>query len=497
MRLTTLMKLAMGSGAAVLGLAVAPATTASASLPNFVPCASGAAGLVAAINAANGSGGGAISLAWGCTYALTTPDNGENGLPVVISPIKVYGNNATINGSNAVRIFEVDGPSGNLSLQNVTLTGGSVPDFGGAILNSSGTVTLNQSVVTGNSAVNAGGGIASGTFGPSTATLILNNSLVTNNSSPGDGVQPPDGSGNGGGIVNAQGRATLNFSRVANNSAGGAAGGGIASGNYMGSTGPTSQLTLNFSQVNNNTAPNAGGGGIQNLAGDVTLNVSQVNGNTSLNGGGIASGNGNGGASGGAPPGTSSLTVFFSQVNGNTSTAPVPAQGEGPPIAAGGIANGGNAVITGSEVENNTATTTSGAGIVNHGTMTINWSAVNHNTAAGTGGTASGGGIVNADVGPITGAPVSGILTINFSQVNGNSAGGFGGGILNGLPNPKAPITGTLTISNSQVNGNSAGLGGGGIYSVTGGAVSLKFTSVNGNHPDNCEPLASIAGCTG
>ena len=177
----------------------------------FVPCSSGAAGLGAAINAANGSGGGTISLAWGCTYALTTPDNGENGLPVVTTPIAVFGNGATITGSGAVRIFEVDGPGGNLSLRNVTLTGGSVPDFGGAIFNSSGTVTLNQSVVTGNSAVNAGGGIASGTFGPNTATLTLNSSLVTNNSP--DAVRPPDDSGSGGGgIVNAQGKATLNFS---------------------------------------------------------------------------------------------------------------------------------------------------------------------------------------------------------------------------------------------------------------------------------------------
>jgi len=485
--------MAMGTGAALLVFTVAPATTASASPPTYVPCSSGAAGLVAAINAANGSGGGTISLAWGCTYALTAPDNGENGLPVVVSPIKVYGNNATITGSNAVRIFEVDGPGGNLSVQNVTLTGGSASDFGGAILNSSGTVTLNQSVVTGNSSAMAGGGIANGTFGPSTAMLTLNSTLVTNNSS-----------GVGGGIVNVQGNATLNFSRVANNFAGGPAGGGIASGDYkMGppfSPGPTSQLTLNFSQVNDNTAPSAGGGGIQNLAGDVTLNVSQVNGNTSLNGGGISSGNGAGGSPGGPPPGTSSLTVFFSQVNGNTSTAPVPppppAPGSGPPIAAGGIANGGTAVITGSEVENNTATTTSGAGIVNHGTMTINWSAVNHNTAAGTGGTASGGGIVNASVGPGTNPP-SGVLTINFSQVNGNSAGGFGGGILNGLLSP--PSTGTLTLSHSQVIGNSASatMGGGGIYSVTGGVVSLTSTYVIGNHPDNCAPLASIAGCTG
>ena len=245
--------------------------------------------------------------------------------------------------------------------------------------------------------------------------------------------------------------------------------------------------------MNNNTAPNAGGGGIQNLAGDVSINVSQVNGNTSLNGGGIASGNGAGGASSGAPPGTSSLKIFFSTVNGNTATAPVPPPGTGPPIAAGGIANGGTAVLNAVEVENNTSATTSGAGIVNHGTMTLNFSQVNHNTAVGSGGTASGGGIVNANVGPITGATVSGILTLNFSQVNANSAGGFGGGILNGLPNPKMPITGTLTLNHSQVNGNTATLGGGGIYSVTGGVVSLTSTSVSGNHRTTVSPwLASL-----
>jgi len=47
------------------------------------------------------------------------------------------------------------------------------------------------------------------------------------------------------------------------------------------------------------------------------------------------------------------------------------------------------------------------------------------------------------------------------------------------------------------VNGNSATLGGGGIYNVKGGAVSLTATSVSENHPDDCEPLSSIAGCAG
>ena len=297
MRLTPLLKMAMGTGAALLVFTVAPATTASATPSNFVPCSSGAAGLIAAINAANGSGGGTISLAWGCTYALTTPDNGENGLPVVTWPISVFGNNATITGSGAVRIFEVDGPGGNLSLRNVTLTGGSASDFGGAIFNSSGTVTLNQSVVTGNAAAMAGGGIASGTFGPSTAMLTLNGSLVTNNSSPGpDGVgwwdrqRPGQGHAQlqpGGEQLRRRPRRWRHRQRRLHGA----------------SPGPTSQLTLNFSQVNNNTAPNAGGGGIQNLAGNVAINVSQVNGNTSLNGGGIASGNGAGGGPGGPPPG--------------------------------------------------------------------------------------------------------------------------------------------------------------------------------------------------
>ena len=75
------------------------------------------------------------------------------------------GNGATIDGTGAVRVFEVDGPGGNLSLNNVTITGGSA-DNGGGIENVGGTVTLNFSTVTRNTATDAGGGIASATFDP-------------------------------------------------------------------------------------------------------------------------------------------------------------------------------------------------------------------------------------------------------------------------------------------------------------------------------------------
>jgi hypothetical protein len=447
-----------------------------------VPCSPGA--LVAAIAAANAAGGGTINLGTGCTYQLTAADNGENGLPVVTTSIGVNGNGATIAGNNtSFRIFEVDGPGGNLSLQNVTITGGSA-DIGGGIQNAGGTVTLNHSQVTRNTASQAGGGIASATFDPSSvARLTLNNSAVTGNQQT-LGPQDPNALG-GGGIINVLGTVTLNTSQVSRNTAQGLVGGGIASGDYFSFSGTSSVLTLNGSQVNGNTAPNAGGGGIQNLLGSATLNSSQVNGNTSLNGGGISSGNGNGGQ---AQPGTSQLLLNKTQVDGNTATATA---GPGaPPIAAGGIANGGNATLNISEVDNNTASHTSGGGIVNHGTMTLNKTEVNGNTAAGTGPAASGGGIISAQGEP---GSLPTTLTINNSQVTGNRAGGNGGGIANGLP-PMLP-GGALTMNHSQVTGNTAAHGGG-IF-TNGGTVTLSATPVTGNTPDNCEPPGTIAGCTG
>ena len=74
-----------------LTLALAAATAASAGAGIKVSCA-GQAALVAAVNAANASGGGTINLAAGCDYSLTSVDNNaENGLPVVTTPISVNG----------------------------------------------------------------------------------------------------------------------------------------------------------------------------------------------------------------------------------------------------------------------------------------------------------------------------------------------------------------------------------------------------------------------
>ena len=127
MKLAVLMKLALGSSVGLVALMVSPAV---ASASATVPCTQGA--LAAAIRAANAAGGGTINLTSGCVYALTAADNPGNGLPVVMTQIGVNGNGATVDGTGAVRVFEVDGPVGNLSLQNVTITAGSA-DIGGGI----------------------------------------------------------------------------------------------------------------------------------------------------------------------------------------------------------------------------------------------------------------------------------------------------------------------------------------------------------------------------
>ena len=118
-------KSALGA-AVVMGALVAfaglPAGVARAGTGINVPCSGpggGAAGLVAAINAANAAGGGTISLAPRCTYTLTAADNnsfGGNGLPVITTPITIAGAHATIARHSAqhFRIFEVDGPGGSL-----------------------------------------------------------------------------------------------------------------------------------------------------------------------------------------------------------------------------------------------------------------------------------------------------------------------------------------------------------------------------------------------
>jgi len=407
-----------------------------------VPCSGpggGAAGLIAAINAANTGGGGTIALAAGCTYRLTAANNagalGPNGLPVITSAITIKSAGATIarRSSQPFRILEVDGPGGNLTLHNLTITGGDTPGPGGAMFNFAGRLVLNATVVTGNASegaeMSAGGGIASGTMqnGPA-GTLVLNASQVTGNTTSGDA----------GGILNHAGTAVLNSSQVTFNTSGNGA--GIASGPGNGGDPHGSSLTLNASTVAHNSATEGGGSpagaGIAN-GGLAVIRSSLITDNAAP--GGVGAGILNHGT----------MTIAGSRITGNT--APNDAQGN--PGAGGGIGN------------------LPSPGVPGTGVLTVRNSVISGNSASG-----FGGGLVNAPHAK---------TTVVGSTVSGNSAA-TGGGLAS---------QGRLIMKGSLVTRNTASAAGG--IAELSGTVVLRATTVTRNAPDNCEPAGTIPGCTG
>ena len=403
MRTLSIIKAGMGGGAAILLAGFLAAAPAQASTGVRVPCNSAA--LIAAITTANSSGA-TINLAPGCTYRLTQANNsnpmtGANGLPLISSRITVNGFGTTIAGNDSnFRIFFVTG-SGNLTLQGLTITGGTA-SAGGGIANLEGTLTLNHTTVTGNTA-NAtgpgGGGIFSGTMGTGpVGTTTLNFSQVNGNTSL----------SSAGGILNHAGTLILNASQVDGNTAA-VGGGGVASGTGGLGGNSSSFLTVNLSQIDHNTSnggPASGAGGVAN-GGTATINASQVNGNIAPggNGGGIL----NHGA----------MTINASTVNNNTT----PTDSSGHLGGGGGIANLNITPLT---------------GVADSGVLTLNASQVNGNT-----GTGRGGGILEDGVNPDdTLGPPGGPLTLKLSQVTGNSAG-QGGGI---YASTGSPVTLTITL---------------------------------------------------
>jgi predicted outer membrane repeat protein len=107
---------------------------------------------------------------------------------------------------------------------------------------------------------------------------------------------------------------------------------------------------------------------------------------------------------------------------------------------------------------------------------------ISHNKAA------NGGGIF------IKGDPrgVFGVARLQSSRLIGNRARGHGGGVYN---------AGTLTAVSTPFTRNVAARGGG-IYDVDlfgpgTAAATLTHSRMRFNVPDNCEPLKSIASCTG
>ncbi len=168
-----------------------------------------------------------------------------------------------------------------------------------------------------------------------------------------------------------------------------------------------------------------------------------------------------------------------------------------------GINNQGDLTVTGSIIQNNTAssnggrifnntgsvtiqsgsmittntTAGSGGGIYNEaGTLTVDNSTIGGNTASGTSGTNGGGGVFNN----------TGTVTIRGgSMITSNSVANVGGGILN---------QGTLTVNASTIGSNTAAAGGGIANNSLGTATIEGGTTITGNSAAGDFPIEGGGG---
>jgi hypothetical protein len=384
-----------------------------------VPC--DADQLIAAIVRANTSGGARLTLTARCTYTLTATQ-GIDGLPVITQPISIDGQGATIvraAGAANFRILNV-GTGGNLTLQNLTITGGfapGAPGGGGILIQAGGQATLRNTAVTGNQSAGDGGGIAN--YG---ITTVLGqddqgehaggNGSASNNgpanapdNAPADG---PTRTSQGGGVVNNnssvqgfgagiynEGHLTTKNVEVSDNN--GSLGGGLAN---------ESSAVLEETRIDHNKADTSGGGIVSTSASITRLTDSSVSDNTA------------GAFGGGIVCSQSTIYLQGTKVDHNTAT-------DGGGIDNEALLIGGSpafVVIEDSEVNDNTATG-DGGGIRNRfATLVLRGSHVSINRA--TGADSQGGGIYNSTA----------RLSLTTTQVTGNSATIAPGGIFTNAP---------------------------------------------------------------
>jgi hypothetical protein len=461
--------------------------------------------LIAAINTANSSGGGTITLAGQTTFDFTTANNstdGRNALPVITANVILIGNGDTIErdskSTTAFRLFDVAG-GGSLILEALTLQGGLVQGVGvsaegGAIYNS-GALALSGVTVQGNEAdglpgvsgSNQAGGngadafggglyVAGGNVSLTDATNFNHNFVHAGNGGAGGnsgvhasgaGLRGGDGGkGLGGGIYVAAGSVGLNTNTIVqdNNALGGNGGiGGAGSNGRNGGAGGIGGDGL--------------GGGLYVAGGSVILNnveiaLNQAKGGFGGNGGNGAVGSGSGGlggngAGGGLYAAGASVSLNNVEIDDNFATGSdggaggKPGGSHSPGFGGGGGSGyGGGAVIstTGSvtlsnnKLLNNRATGGNGG----HG-------GAGNGGGSGVGGSGSGGGLYAA----------GSSVTLSSDTINNNQAqGGFGGN--NNNTSHIGFVGGTL--------GSGGGGLGGGLFVAAKSSVTLSgATTLSGN----------------
>ncbi|MEA2682382.1 MAG: hypothetical protein QOK05_710 [Chloroflexota bacterium] len=333
-----------------LGLAIAAPRIAEAAIVT-VPC-NDIPALTTAITDANTTPG-TISLAAGCTYILTTANNGDDGLPTITNTVTIEGNGATITRQSEAkfRILHLS-DTANATIQHLTVSNGAVTTSGtggggGGIYNEGGTLDLVSSTVSGNavggtSFTAKGGGILSVGTTSITDSVVTGNAVTIDNA----GNTSPGVFASGGGIAAKGGTLRIRNSTISKNdititgsgtnSSGSGSGGGIASqGNVTPSatsmdttiTGSTiSENTVTVTTTGTGTGSAQGGGfaqanlsGLSDLSGTVTGKIinSTFSGNTTAT---TPAGSDIGGAISMGSQSNDTLAVINSTVAGNSAT---------------------------------------------------------------------------------------------------------------------------------------------------------------------------------
>jgi hypothetical protein len=410
------------------------------------------------------SGSGApytIQLQTNQSYTLATVDNywyGPNALPPIASTIIIEGNGATLQVTDStivrLRFFFVGGDptaaatlnyntpgAGNLTLHNLTLTGGRQQGgngggggagMGGAIYNQ-GTLVINQITLNQNSATGGSGRNINqcflflyygGGMGSDGGALFANNTTTGGPGGFGGTVTPAGSTGgaacancgnSGGGGIKSSGD-----NGIAGSSGGAGAGGGTPDG--LGGAG------------------GSGGGGGGGGGGD-----------SSGGGGGGYYGRCDGAAGGGFGVGGAASGVADNTGGGGGGVGGGGGYGECGYGGGGGFGGGGGDSPFG----------------------------------VGSGGFGGGGGLGTGGVGGFGGG--TGTLSVPSCFVGGSGSGaGFGGAIFN--------HNGTIQVTNSTFNANTAkgGVGGnqngsgfGGAIFNLNGSVTLTFATLAGNIADD------------
>ena len=323
------------------------------------------------------------------------------------------------------------------------------------------------------------------------ANVVFNQLNIRNGNSSGTGNQSPmDNSGFGGAIYNEDGNITVTGGTMRGNTA------NLDGGAIDNLGGMTVQGTV----FQGNQADNGGAiaTGFQVLgSSDAFIHAVEVN-PTTVTGSSFA---GNRAINGGAMYIEDSTAVLHCNFTGNTADAAGggidvvsglktiarghaarPSQlDDGSPVVTesgfyqnqaefgGGMSVDNAAAVSGTTFRLNRATD-EGGGFYNDGDATLDGVTFAYDTAR------YGGGFFNDDIAALT------HTTFVYNTAR------YGGGFYN---------DDEATIDRSQIFRNTATVDGGGIFNEGGSTITLTNTDVTENHPDNCGPIGTIAGCAG